>query len=75
MGTSYGIGGGDSPPSQHPLRFEGMDGEPALHRQFFISSLYAAMGVYGEPAKAHGFHVFFRSIRVCYMSSLGAPVC
>lgn len=33
--------------------------EPALHRQFFISSLHAAMGVYGEPAKAHGFHVFF----------------
>lgn len=59
MGTSYGIGGGDSPPSQHLLGFEGMDGEPALHRQFFISSLYAAMGVYGEPAKAHGFHVFF----------------
>lgn len=48
---------GGAPP-QRPLGFEGMDGEPALHRQFFISSLYAAMGVYGEPAKAHGFHVF-----------------
>lgn len=60
MGTSYGIGGGGSPSPQRPLGFEGMDGEPALHRQFFISSLYVAMGgVYGEPAKVHGLHVFF----------------
>lgn len=50
---------GIRPPSQRPPGFEGMDGEPALHRQFFISSLYVAMGVYGEPAKVHGLHVFF----------------
>lgn len=47
-------------PLQRPLGFGGMDGEPALHRQFLISSLYAAMGGYtGEPAKVHGLHVFF----------------
>lgn len=47
-------------PAPTSAGIRGMDGEPALHRQFFISSLYAAMGGYtGEPAKVHGLHVFF----------------
>lgn len=59
MGTSYGIGGGGSPSPQRPLGFEGMDGEPALHRQFFISSLYVAMGGYtGNLQKCMGFMSF-----------------
>lgn len=63
-------------PLQRPLGFGGMDGEPALHRQFFISSLYAAMGgVYGGTCKSAWASCLFRSIRVHYMSSLGAPVC
>ena len=75
MGTSYGIGGGGSPSPQRPLGFEGMDGEPALHRQFFISSLYVAMGGIRGTCKSAWASCLFRSIRVCYMSSLGAPVC
>lgn len=46
-------------PLQRPLGFGGMDGEPALHRQFFISSLYAAMGgIRGNLQKCMGFMSF-----------------
>ena len=57
-------------PLQRPLGFGGMDGEPALHRQFFISSLYAAMGgTRGNLQKCMGFMSFSQHTRPLYEQS------
>lgn len=46
-------------PAPTSAGIRGMDGEPALHRQFFIPSLYAAMGgIQGNLQKCMGFMSF-----------------